>query len=89
MNKKEDIDRRINNSVRWLNTVDPDWLSKVNTETLNMTTNCILDQVFGNYEQTIEAYPELKNQDNEKQYLFSGRTNFWKDKINTLKSEAL
>ena len=82
---KEDIDRRINNSVNWLNTIDPNWLYKVDTKTLDMTNNCILDQVFGNYEDAIETYPQLKDKNDGKLYTFAGHTQDWKDKINTLK----
>lgn len=82
---KEDIDRRINNSVNWLNTVDPNWLDKVDTKTLDMTYNCILDQVFGKYEDVLEVYPELKDKNDGKLYLFTGRTQEWKEKIDTLK----
>jgi hypothetical protein len=89
MNKEEEVDRRINNSVRWLNTVDPDWLNKVNTITLDMTRNCILDQVFGNYEDVIKAYPVLQDKKLSKLYCFAGHTQKWKEKINTLKNEVL
>jgi len=82
---KETIDRLINNSVRWLNTVDPNWLNKVNTKYLNMTHNCILDQVFGKYETVIDNYPELKSKIDSRQYMFASHTQEWKEKIDTLK----
>lgn len=87
MINEETIDRLINNSVRWLNTVDLNWLSKVNEITLHMTHNCILDQVFGNYEDVIEAYPELRHKKLSKLYCFAGYTEKWRNKIIGLKNE--
>ncbi len=86
---KENIDLRINNSVRWLNAVDPNWLDKIDTRYLCMTQNCILDQVFGNFEDVLEIYPQLKDKNDGKLYMFTGHTLEWKEKIKELRSDLI
>lgn len=86
MKMTEQINFKINNSIVWLNSKDSNWLEKINIDTLDMTKNCILDQVFGNYEETIETFPELRDKKQSKLYLFAGYTKKWKNKIIELRN---
>ena len=72
MNKQE----KLENSITFLNKTNPNWLSKINLDTLCMTHNCILDQVFGDWEETVEEYNL-----NDNTYLFAGNRDMWVSKI--------
>lgn len=39
-------DQRVQNGAEWFNDTKPSWLSLVDTDTLDMGSNCMLDQVF-------------------------------------------
>ena len=90
MTQEEIINRRIENSVKWLDVNAPNWLNKVNIKSLDMTNNCVLDQVFGYYENVCDKYPELENDD----YMFNENlsidtTYFWIKKINELRENLI
>jgi len=40
---------RLENSINVLNQNCPNWVDKIDLETFNITTNCVLDQVFGDF----------------------------------------
>jgi hypothetical protein len=77
MSKEEKLEK----SIRFLNEICPNWFNKINLNTLNMTYNCILDQVFGDWEETMEEY----NLD-DNTYLFAGHKDMWVNKIVELRN---
>jgi hypothetical protein len=77
MSKEE----KLENSIRFLNEICLGWLNKIDLNTLDMTYNCILDQVFGYWEETMEEY----NLDDDT-YLFAGHKEMWVNKIIELRS---
>lgn len=75
--------QRLENSIQFLDDHCPDWLDKINLETLDMFSNCILDQVFGDYLTTSAEFPNLI-----KTCLFDDRDaqQVWVDKIKELRN---
>lgn len=77
MNKQEKLEK----SIKFLNETNPSWLTKINLHTLCMTYNCILDQVFGGWEETMKEYNL-----NDDTYLFAGNRDMWVNKIVELRN---
>lgn len=77
MNEQEKLEK----SIKFLYETRPDWLNKINLNTLDMTYNCILDQIFGGWEETMEEY----NLDDDT-YLFAGHKDMWVNKILELRN---
>jgi len=87
----QEVNKRINNSVEWLNSKDPNWLNKINLKEFDLTMNCILDQVFGDYEYAVDVYEELQGDSGYGTYKFWGGDEveeLWKEKINELKAKT-
>lgn len=49
MNKT--LDQQIEDGTAWLDDNAPGWEWKIDTETLSMVNNCVLDQVFSDLEE--------------------------------------
>ena len=73
--------QRLENSIKWLNERDSNWPQKVNLDTLNMTSNCILDQVFGDwnafYDIKTDQLIDSKGSIGASESLFSDSKELW------------
>lgn len=52
------IRRRVNRGAAWLDKVFPDWVNRINLESLKLVSGerCVLGQLFGDYYQTADFF---------------------------------